>query len=363
MKVLIIITTAFVPTGGLTTVMMNYYRDIDKSNIIIDFASSNVAPAVLTDELAKNGGKYVQLPIRKKIFKYYNTLKQLCKQYDVIHVNGNSATSAIELLAAQMAGVRIRIAHNHNTNTAHPIIHRLLLPIFRHTYNIGLACSGDAGNWLFPNGDFKVLNNAINVEKYMFDKTKRNKTRNEFNISQESFVIGHVGKYNEQKNHLKIIEVFYEYAQLHDNAYLLCVGYGPLQNKIQSKTIELNISDRVILTGERIDVPDLLCAMDFFLFPSIFEGLGLAVIEAEASGLPCLLSDKVPHEVFLSKHIESLPLECDAQTWAKKIEEMTINNREENSKCNAKSITEGGYNIKEQAKKLLDIYLNHSKIS
>lgn len=356
MKVLIIITTAFVPTGGLTTVMMNYYRNMDKSNIIIDFASTNVAPTVLTDELKKNGGKYVQLPMRKRIFKYYNTLKQICKQYDVIHVNGNSATSAIELLAAKMAGVSVRIAHNHNTNTEHPIIHRLLLPIFRHTYTIGLACSSDAGNWLFSEGNFEVLNNAIDVRKYMFDKAKRNKIRNEFNIPQETFVIGHVGKYNEQKNHHKIIEVFYEYAQLHNNAILLCVGYGPLKNIIESKIKELGITEKVILTGERIDVPELLCAMDFFIFPSLWEGLGLAVIEAQASGLPCLLSDQVPQDVYLSNHITSLPIKSENKVWVQKIESMTVYNREENSKQNAISITKGGYNISEQANKLLEIY-------
>ena len=358
-KILIIITTAFVPTGGLTSVMMNYYRYIDKSDLLIDFASSNNAPVLLTNELMKHGGKYIQLPKRKKIFNYFITLRHLCKQYDVVHVNGNSATSAIELFAAKIAGVRIRIAHNHNTKTDYPFINLLLMPFFQHSYNIGLACSQDAGKWLFGNNKFEVLNNAIDIQKYAYNKKSRIKIRNEFSIPQDAVVLGHVGKYNLQKNHVKLLYVFREYLKKHRDSFLLCVGYGPLKDKIEDKIRELNLNGRVILTGERLDVPELLCAMDFFVFPSLFEGLGMAVIEAQASGLPCLLSDKVPNDVFLSKKIKALPLECNAKEWVSVIDELLISscNREEYSVCCSKSITEGGYNIKIKAECLRQLYL------
>ena len=356
-KILIVITTGFVPTGGLASVMMNYYRNIDKRGLAIDFASTNNAPKMLTDELEANESHYIKLPPRKNVLGYIYALKKICANYDVIHVNGNSATAAIELIAAKMAGVKVIIAHNHNTKTEHPLIHAMLLPIFRRCYTIGLACSEQAGNWLFGDGKFKVLRNAVDIEKYHYNNTSRKKQRKSLGIPQDTFVIGHVGKYNAQKNHLKLLEVFYEYQKFHENSYLVAVGYGSLQYKIEDYAKELGIAEKVILTGERTDIPDLLSLMDFFVFPSQWEGLGLAVIEAQASGLPCLLSEIIPQEVYLSDHVASLSLSQTADIWARKINEMIVSNRERQCERNAESITKGGYNIKVEAKELLKLYM------
>ena len=355
-KVLIVITTTFVPTGGLTSVMMNYYRNIDKAGLRIDFSSTNVAHKVLTDELILNGSKYVKLPNRKHFLQYFIALVKVFRSYDVAHVNGNSATAAIELLAARIAGVKVRIAHNHTTKTEHLFVHRLLLPFFRKSYTVGLACSEQAGNWLFGKGNFSVLNNAIDVDKYRYNEESRNRLRKELGISKNAFVIGHVGKYNTPKNHFKLIEVFYDYQKTHDNAFLLCVGYGPLKCQLENRIVELGIENKVILTGERTDIPELLSAMDFFVFPSIWEGLGLAVIEAQASGLPCLLSDHVPQDVYLSDHVESLSLEQKACVWSEKIDEMSIIERFLQSDLNVEYISKGGYNISVEANNLLKFY-------
>ena len=359
-KVLVVITTAFVPTGGLATVMMNYYCQMDKANLQIDFASTNEAPDVLVNELAQNGSRYFCLGIRKHILQYFIRLYLCCKGYDVIHVNGNSATATIELLAARLAGVKMRIAHNHTTKTEHPILHRVLLPIFRRSYTIGLACSEDAGNWLFGEGKFHVLKNAIDVEKYRYVSASRVRLRDEFQIPQNAFVIGHVGKYNTPKNHFKLLEVFAEYYKHHEGAFLLCVGYGPLKEQIEKRIVELGIKKNVILTGERTDIPELLSIMDIFVFTSKWEGLGLAVIEAQASGLPCLLSDRVPKDVYLSDRVKSLPLEVSSIKWAEKIDEMIIKDRERQCEQNSKSITKGGYNIKVEVEELLRIYIDLS---
>ena len=267
-KVLVVITTAFVPTGGLATVMMNYYCQMDKANLQIDFASTNEAPDVLVNELAQNGSRYFCLGKRKHILQYFIRLYLCCKGYDVIHVNGNSATATIELLAARLAGVKMRIAHNHTTKTEHPILHRVLLPIFRRSYTIGLACSEDAGNWLFGKGKFKVLKNAIDVDKYQYNPANRARFRDEFQIPQDAIVIGHVGKYNTPKNHFKLLEVFAEYHKRHEGAFLVCVGYGPLRRHIEERIAELGLERNVILTGERTDIPELLSIMDVFVFTS-----------------------------------------------------------------------------------------------
>lgn len=357
-RILIAILTGMAPTGGLTTTMMNYYRQMNRQGLQIDFVSYNDDIGQLKSELAACGSQYFCLGSRNNVPRYFFRFLKLCRKYDVVHINGNSATATIELLAARMAGAKVRIAHNHTTKTEHPIIHKLLLPLFRNSYTVGLACSKQAGDWLFGNGKFSVLKNAIDAEKYRFNEDYRKRFRDEFGISGNAFLIGHVGKYNTSKNHLKLLEVFYEYQNSHENAWLLCVGYGPLQQQLEEKIKELGIENKVILTGERTDIPELLSTMDVFVFTSRWEGFGLAVIEAQASGLPCLLSDRVPKDVYLSDHVESLALEQDTTVWSAKIDEMIITDRIGQCERNITSITEGGYNIKTETEKLRAIYEN-----
>ena len=281
-KILIVITTAFVPTGGLATVMMNYYRKIDKGGLQIDFASTNEAPAVLTDELAKQKSHYYCLGKRSHILLYFTRLYKLCKEYDVIHINGNSATTTIELISAYLAGVKTRINHNHTAKTEHKIIHNIMQPIFKRLYTQGLACSENAGTWLFGKEKFLVLKNAIDTEKYRYSQYLREKYRKELNISEKTMVVGHVGKIYGPKNHKKLVSIFYEYQKTHEFSKLLIVGDGVLRTEIEKQVNELDISDKVIITGIRTDTPGFLSAMDVFIFPSVYEGLGLAVIEAQA---------------------------------------------------------------------------------
>lgn len=358
-KVLIVITTGLSPTGGLTTVMMNYYRRMNREGLRIDFASNNagVETESLSEELESNGGHYYFLGKRSRIPFYFYRLYKLAKRYDVIHVNGNSATATIELLAAWMAGIKVRIDHNHTSKTEHPIIHTLLLPLFRKLYTIGLACSKNAGNWLFGKGNFIVLRNAIDTDKYRYSFELREKYRKEFDIPQDTFVIGNVGKYNSIKNHHKLIEVFNEYHKIHENSMLVCVGYGPLQKDLEKCIKEFGLVGKVILTGERTDISGFLSAMDVFVFPSKFEGLGLAVIEAQASGLPCLLSDRIPQDVYMSNNMKSLALEASSSEWADVIDFLKVKDREEQCLENIRSITKAGYNIKTEAGKLREIYL------
>lgn len=356
-RVLILITTAYIPTGGLASVMMNYYRNIDKSGLLIDFASTNEVPEVLVNELSQNGSQYYCLGARKNVLTYFRRLYKVCIGYDVIHVNGNSATTVIELLAAKMAGIRKRIHHNHTAKTEHRVLHNLMLPFFRHLYTVGLACSENAGNWLFGEGKFSVLRNAIETEKYRFSSSLREKYRGEYDIPSNAFVIGHVGKYNPIKNHFKLIEIFKEYYKIHKDAMLLCVGYGPLQKDLEEYIDELGLVGKVILTGERTDTPGFLSAMDVFVFPSKYEGLGMAVIEAQASGLPCLVSDRVPKDVFMSDHIYSAALEETSNKWVVMIDNMKVEDRNTQSHKNIVSITEAGYNIKTEAGRLRELYL------
>lgn len=357
-KVLVVFTTEFAPNDGATCVIMNYYRNMDLEGIQVDFASHNDVDIHLLKEIKQNGSQYYNLKSRANVLSYFIKLFMILRKYDIIHVNGNSATSAIELWAGKLAGTKRRIVHNHNTKTDHPLIHKLLLPFFKMSYNSCLACSAEAGNWIFGKGQFKVLTNAIDINKYLFSFNDRQKYRENLHISDDDVVIGHVGAFNEQKNHQKLLGIFKEFLKIRSNAKLLLIGDGYLCNQVKNAIKELGIENSVLLMGMRNDIPQFLSTMDIFVFPSKWEGLGLAVIEAQASGLPCVLSDRVPKDVYLSENVDFLPLEIDNNIWAKIIDSKNISDREKQCIKNSASISKGGYNILSVAKTLREIYLS-----
>lgn len=357
-KILIVITTAFVPTGGLTTVMLNYYRNMDKSSLKIDFCSTNKAEKSLIEELHSNGSEYYQLPPRKHIISYFNSLVNLCRNYYVVHVNANSATASLELLCAYCSGVKVRLVHNHNSRTNHKIINSLLLPFYKHLYTQAIACSNEAGEWLYGKGNFIILNNAIDLNKYTFRSDVRKRMRNSFGFKDDEIIIGNVGKLVEAKNHLFQIEVFNYYHKQKPNSKLILVGEGPLRPSIEDKIKVLKLEDSVILAGLRYDVPDILQALDIFLFPSIYEGMPLSVVEAQATGLPCFVSSNVTSLVNIGKDVFQISLSMGADKWSKTILNFKSDtNRLDRCHQNRTLITEAGYNIVKEAKTLRSIYL------
>jgi len=356
-KILTIITTGFVPYGGLTSVMMNYWRAIEKGPVSIDFASYNDPPQSLLDELSAAGAKYYKLPQRKYFLSYAKEVKKISQAYDIVHIHGNSATSILELLPAKIAGVKKRIVHNHNSLTSHPILNMFLKPFFRKTYTDAIACSEKAGNWLFGKGRFKILKNAIDMDRFLLDEMKRNAVRRYFGIEKNDIVIGHVGKFNKQKNYPHIVKTFYEFHKLHRDSKLLLVAGGELENDVKKMVESLNLRNDVIFAGRRTDIPDMMNAMDIFLFPSLWEGLPLSVLEALSSGLPVFLSDCITKEICVSSNVYPLSLELPAEVWAKKIsEQIEKNNRTELINENRIVLTKAGFNIKMESKHLLKIY-------
>lgn len=361
-KVLIIITTDFVSYGGLTTVMMNYYRAMSKEKLQIDFASTNNPSNDLKKELMKNESRYFNLGNRKhNPLRYMLNLVDVIRQgrYDVIHVNGNSSTMAIELLIARACGVHTRIAHVHTTRTKYPYLNIVLHPIFKKSYTKSLATSRNSGKWLYGE-KYLVLNNAIDTNKYKFDKDIRKKMRSKYRIN-EKFVIGNVGKFNFPKNHSYLLKIFSEYSKRDDSAILVIAGGGELEQQLKKKAKELAIKDKVIFLGMLDDVSEILQAFDVFIFPSNFEGLGLAVIEAQSAGLICIASKNVPEETHVTSNISYLDLNADISIWVNKISEAKVTiertNRSDMSKIARHSIIENGYDISYSAKKLEQIYI------
>ena len=360
-KVLIIITTAFVPYGGLTTVMMNYYRAMDKTDLQIDFASTNEPSVELLDELQANGSQYFNLGSRKKqLPKYLKKLNALLKNvhYDVIHVNGNSATMVFELKAARKYGISNRIAHGHTTKSDHLILNKLLKRDFEKSYTHAVAVSSKAGNWLFNGGQYTILRNAINVEKYKYNETVRNRIRSELNIN-DKFVIGHLGKIYKPKNHDFLIDVFYEIKRINDNVCLMLVGDGELKDEIKSKCKRLNLEHDVIFTGMVRNTYDYLQAMDVFVFPSLWEGLPLALIEAQASGLQCIVSSNVAKDAKCIETTAFVDLSEGVSAWAEKVIEICKNHIDRTDILD--EIRSSGYDIQEEAKRLRMIYLDERK--
>jgi glycosyltransferase involved in cell wall biosynthesis len=276
-------------------------------------------------------------------------------KYDVAHIHGNSATSFLELAA--LSKVPVRIVHNHNSITEHPFINAVLKPFFLKSYTQAVACSELAGDWLFGKGQFKVLRNAIDVDRFKPNSERRKQIRQLFGIADDEIVVGNVGKIIKQKNHSFIIDVFAEYRKINFKSKLLLIGTGNLEDAIKEKIVALGLQKFVVMAGLRTDIPDMMCAMDVFLFPSLWEGLPLAALEAQASGLPVFISSVISSEVCISENCYVLSLEEKPSVWAKAIyEKANVGERTVFVERNEKSLAKAGYNIRNEAKELRQLY-------
>ena len=360
-RVLVIITTAFVSYGGLATVMLNMYRQIDKGKFLIDFASTNEKlDDSLEQELKNNGSRYFGLGDRKRDLPGY--IKRLSTvisngNYDVVHVNSNSATALIELAIAQKNGVPKRIVHNHTSMCDHKILHKLCEPFFKNSYTDAIACSNKAGEWIFGQGNYRVLNNGIDVNRYRYSQENREEIRKKYKIDSSTVVLGHVGKIYKPKNHPFLIDVFSSYHRSNPDSVLLLVGDGTMRAEIESKVKELKLTDFVVFAGMQRQPEKYLSAMDCFVFPSIWEGLPLSVVEAQASGLHCLISDTIDESVVVTDEVKRLTIQQGTQVWVDALKTVQINDRAVRSAACVESICRAGFDAFTNAQELERIYM------
>ncbi|MGM9709306.1 MAG: glycosyltransferase family 1 protein [Prevotella sp.] len=283
--------------AGLEAVVMNYYRNIDRSKVQFDFITCSDKPQRYDDEILLRGGVIYRLPLRSKYpFAYMKVLRRVIKEnrYKIVHIHQNSASMTMEGFVAKMCGVPVVIGHSHNTKCNVLWQHYLFKPLVNFVLTNRFACSKEAGEWVFGNKKkVKVVNNAIDTKKYHFDKELRDRKRRELGL-QGKFVVGFVGRLHEQKNPFRLIKIFNSMLKVNPNSQLLLIGDGNLELSLKTKCIDLGISNNVSFLGIRSDVNELMMAMDVFLFPSLYEGLGLVVIEAQATGLLCVVSENVP---------------------------------------------------------------------
>ena len=319
--------------AGLETMLMNYYRNIDRTKIQFDFLTHRPERSDYDDEIESMGGKVYYAPrlYPQNYPTYFKWMKQFFKEhpeYQIVHSHIDTM-SYLPLLAAKRAGVPIRIAHSHNTGIDKDFKY-ILKQYFRFRItsvsNNYLACGKEAAKFLFRDKEFEIIPNAVEAEKFYFNANIREVKRAELGYVNE-FVVGHVGRMSYQKNHKFLIEVFYEIQQKEPNAVLVLVGVGAKEQEIRAQVRELQLEGKVQFLGKRNDVAESYQAMDAFVLPSFFEGVPVVGIEAQFSDLPCFFSNKTPKEVEFNDKTQFFELNDSATVWADKILEIKDSER------------------------------------
>lgn len=346
--------------AGLETMLMNYYRNIDRSKIQFDFLTHRPERSDYDQEIENLGGKMYYAPrlYPQNYPAYFKFMKKFYKnhpEYLIVHSHIDTM-SYLPLLAAKRANVPIRIAHSHNTSIDKDFKY-VLKQLFRlginSVSNVHFACGEEAGRFLFGKESFQIIPNAVDAEQFYFNPNLRGKKRKELNV-ENKFVVGHVGRISYQKNHEFLVKIFKEITKLINNAVLLIIGIGEKEDEIRRLVGELGLTDSVRFLGNRSDVSELYQAMDVFVLPSLFEGIPVVGIEAQFSDLPCIFSDKVPKEVQFNEKCSFISLKETPYEWAKNIINKYDNSYR--SKINV-SILKSKYDIRQSYKILEDSYI------
>lgn len=359
--------------GGAETMMMNYLRHFDRSKVTYDFLVNRDYRAAYEDEIEALGGHiYRMCPMYPQYFaRYKREFRAFLKQhpeYRIIHSNLEER-SYFPLRVAAEQGILVRIAHAHNRPVGFN-----LKSIFREYFRMRLpkyvthmfACGTEAGDWLFgENNRGRVIQqrNAIDTSAYRYDSAIAKQVREEFGVTDpNTFVLGHVGRFFPQKNHVFLIDIFAQVHKQHPNSVLWLVGGGELndelKNQIKAKVKELGLTDAVKFLGVRSDVNRLVQGMDSFVLPSLYEGLPVTMIEAQASGLPCTISDRVPKQCDVTGNVQVIGLDDSPSQWAKKIWDQYSTHDKSERANGADIVTDAGFDIKSNAEWLQKFYVD-----
>lgn len=358
--------------GGIENFVMNIYRNIDRDKVQFDFLCHYGREAAFNEEIRSLGGRIYEMPAIKdethvyywKIFKYISALNRFFKEhkeYSVIHGQMTN-TAALYMPIAKKHGVTTRIAHSHNSHGKAGMLgvvtNILKKPVYKYATDL-FACSEAAAKYFYPDsfikaGKVKVVPNAVDAGKFRFSPQKRLQMRYEFGVS-DKLVIGCVGRFRAEKNQIYLLDVLKAMLKKEPNAILLFAGDGPFEESVKQKAISYGISDKCIFLGMRSDIPDVMQAMDVLAMPSLFEGLPVTGIEAQASGLRVVASDGVPDEMDAIHLIDFLSLE-DVNKWA----EVLLERAKEERTDTFDRIRSAGYDIHTTAPWLQDFYIEHS---
>ena len=345
--------------GGLESVVMNYYRHIDHSRVQFDFIVDEDSTLIPREEIETLGGRVFTVPPYQHVFAYQKALIGLFQEqgWQIVHSHDNALT-VFPLRAAKKAGVPGRITHPHSTAGKGEHLRNAIkwvLRKFSRVYPTDFAaCGVYAGEWLFgKNTDFTIFPNAIELDRFISDSTVRANARAELRISENTFVVGHAGRFVTQKNHMFLLRVF---ACIHariPQSLLLLAGSGPLMEKTKELAQELDIDGSICFLGQRDDVNRLYQTFDAFILPSLYEGFPVVAVECQASGTPILASDTISPEVAITSLMEFESLSSGCQEWARHLLSMKGRGL---SADDFKALHV--YNIDKAARKLTDYYLS-----
>lgn len=347
--------------GGIETMLMNYDRNIDQSAVQLDFLVHRAERAVYDDEIEALGGRIYRVPRLNPISPAYH--KSLIdffsshREYKVVHCHLD-CVAGIPLQAALHCGVPVRIAHAHSSNQSKDFRYPLKIILKRNIAKTAthlFACGEKAGHWMFGKSPFVVMRNTIQTERFSFKENVRCVMRKKlFPDRPDAFVVGHVGSFWPPKNHTFLLDIFYEVHKQKPNAVLLLAGTGGLMDAVQKKAQRLGLSDSVKLLGDCGDVYNIMQAMDVFVLPSLFEGLPVTMVEAQAAGLPCVISDRVPTECIVTEGLVSVKRLSDTpQEWTKCILSSAAIPRTDRTA----EIRASGFDVAEAAKWLEGFYI------
>ena len=354
--------------GGVEAVVMNYYKNIDRTKVQFDFICDEDSTNIPYDEIKKLGGRVILVPPSQKIFKYRKCLRRIFREnkYKIVHSHINTL-SIFPLSAAKKERIPIRIAHSHSTTNNKEwkknILKQLLKPFSKKYATHYMCCSELAGRWLFGNrvydeGKVYLLNNAIDIKRFEYDEMIRKKKREELQIDKDTIVIGHIGRFVEQKNHKFLIDIFNEIHKEKENTILLLAGEGPLIEKMKEKVKSLKLDKCTKFLGQRKDANELYQAMDIFLLPSLYEGLPVVGVEAQAAGLLCILSDRITKDTKVLSTTKFIDINLTPKILADDI----LNNLKEFTRENTyKQLENKGFSIEKESEKLIKTYFDYLK--
>ena len=345
-------------SGGIESYLMNLFRNLP-SSMHIDFVVHSNEKGYFDEEIRKKNCCVYTLPrFGRKPLKYIKELFLLLKKndYDIVHRHATASIMWIDLFIAKLAGVKIRISHSHSSSWEHKIIHKLCIPMLNYISTDKFACSNAAGKWMYGNKKYIVMKNGIDINKFAYDSTIRKNYRYKYNLNDKKVVLM-VARMVPVKNHLWFLDVVKETLLIDKNIIFVFAGDGVLFEQFKQKVADSNLDKNVLILGDRKDIPILLSIADLFVLPSLFEGLPITVIEAQCSGLECVVSNRISSEVNLGK--VSI-LELDSLKWALKISS-TLSKDNANREFGTSLIYENKYSMSQTVKTMENYYINKMK--
>jgi len=343
---ILFVSTNPLDRDGISNVILSMYKGLykyKKYNLFLLFPS--IKDSSLLKEIPNHEDSLIFLKIKKtNIVRYPIGLMKVLrlKKIDLVYFHASSCLIAVELLVAALARIKYRFVHSHSTSTKFPFLNILLRPLFNTLYTNAFACGEEAGKWMFQGHPYIVINNGIDLKKYVYTEELRKNTRDILNIGDE-IVLGNVANFVRAKNHKFILDVFAN-LPCRSSYKLLFVGSGPLMKESQVYVKELGIENQVIFIGKVKDVVPYLCAMDLFVLPSLYEGFPLSLVESQATGLMTIVSSNVTSSVNITGSVHFLPITQET-VWVKEIERLSISIKDRSSDNYKKLLKTAGYDL------------------